>query len=123
MRSALGQAAGFGTARHGVEHWWRQRITAIALVPLTIWLVASALVHAGSDYEALIAWLRHPLVASLMVLILISLFYHVALGLQVVIEDYVHSGGKFAALITMHLSCFALAVVGIVSILRIALRG
>ena len=123
MRSPLGQASGLGMARHGVEHWWRLRVTAIALVPLTVWFVTSALVHTGSDYSAVIAWLRTPLVTWLVLLTLIALFAHTALGLQVVIEDYMHSGAKFVVLIAMQLSCFGLAVVGIAALLRIALGG
>ena len=69
-----------------------QRVTAVALAPLTLWFVASIIAHAGSDYPVFIAWLRTPFVAGGMILLLIALFHHTALGLQVVIEDYVHSG-------------------------------
>ena len=121
LRSALGRASGLGSARHGVEHWWRQRVTAVILVPLTLWFLTSVVLHTGSDYDALIAWLRTPLATILMLMTLVALFTHTALGLQVVIEDYVHSGAKFAALIAVKLSCFALTVAGIVALLRIAL--
>ena len=76
-----------------------------------------------SDYATFIVWLRTPLAAILMILLLIALFYHTALGLQVVIEDYVHSGTKFAAVIAVRLGCWALATAGVVAILRIALSG
>jgi succinate dehydrogenase / fumarate reductase membrane anchor subunit len=114
---------GFGSAKDGVEHWWMQRVSAVALVPLTLWFVASIITHAGSDYASFIAWLRTPLATILMILLLIALFYHTALGLRVVIEDYVHSEVKFAALIAVRLGCFALAASGIVAVLRIAFDG
>jgi succinate dehydrogenase / fumarate reductase membrane anchor subunit len=114
---------GLGSAKEGVEHWWMERVSAVALVPLTLWFVASIIAHTGSDYATFIAWLRTPLANILMILLVIALFYHTALGLQVVIEDYVHSGTKFAALVAVRLSCFALAAAGIVAVLRIAFDG
>ncbi len=96
MRTPLARVIGLGSARDGVGPWWAARVSAIALVPLTLWFAAGIIAHAGSDYATFIAWLRSPLAATMMILLLIALFYHVALGLQVVIEDYVHSGAKFA---------------------------
>jgi succinate dehydrogenase / fumarate reductase membrane anchor subunit len=123
MRSPLARAMGLGSAREGVERWWMERLSAVALIPLTLWFIASIIAHTGSDYTTFIAWLRAPLVRILMILLLVALFHHTALGLQVVIEDYVHSGAKFAALVTLRLGCCALAVAGIVATLRIALGG
>ena len=123
MRSPLARAMGFGSAKDGVEQWWIQRVSAVALVPLTLWFVASIIVHTGSDYATFIIWLGTPLASILMILLLIALFYHTALGLQVVIEDYVHSGAKFGALIAMRLGCVALAVAGILATMRIAFGG
>ena len=120
MRSPLARAIGLGSAREGVRHWWAERISAVALLPLTLWFAASIIAHTGSDYTTFVAWLRTPLVATLMILLLIALFHHTALGLQVVIEDYIHSGGKFAAVIAVRLGCFALAIAGFVATLRIA---
>ena len=91
--------------------------------PLTLWFAASIIAHTGSDYTTFVAWLRAPLVATLMILLLIALFHHTALGLQVVIEDYIHSGAKFAAVIAVRLGCFALAIAGFVATLRIAFSG
>ena len=123
MRSPLGRVIGLGSAKDGVGHWWLQRLTAVALVPLTIWFVASIIAHTASDYERFIAWLSTPLTTTFMTLLLIAMFYHTALGLQVVIEDYVHSGVKFVAVIAVRLCCYGLAVVGIIAIVRIALGG
>jgi succinate dehydrogenase / fumarate reductase membrane anchor subunit len=98
-------------------------VTAIALVPLTLWFVASVLAHACSDYTVFTAWLRTPLATSGMIMLLIALFHHAALGLQVVIEDYVHSGTRFAATIAVRLGSYGLAVIGIVATLRIVFNG
>jgi succinate dehydrogenase / fumarate reductase, membrane anchor subunit len=123
MRSPLSQARGLGSAKNGVEHWWLQRVTAIAMVPLTAWFAASLMAHAGNDYATFIAWLRTPIATILMALLLIALFYHTALGLQVVIEDYVHSGVKIPALLALRFGCLALSVAGILATLRIAFGG
>lgn len=119
MRSPLARAIGLGSAKDGVGAWWAERVSAVALVPLTLWFVASIIAHTGSDYAAFTGWLRTPFASILMVLLLIGLFYHTALGLQVVIEDYIHSGAKFAAVIAVRHGCFALTVAGIVATLRI----
>lgn len=119
-RSPLSAAMGLGSAKGGAAHWWAERVTAVALVPLTVWFVAAIIAHSGSDYLSFIHWLRSPLTAGLMVLLVIGLFYHSALGLQVVIEDYIHSGLRFAATIGVRLGCFALAVLGVLAVLRVA---
>ena len=123
MRSPLARAIGLGSAREGVGAWWAERVSAVALIPLTLWFTASIIAHTGSDYTTFVAWLKAPLVATLMILLLIALFHHTALGLQVMIEDYIHSGAKFAAVIAVRLGCFALAIAGFVATLRIAFSG
>jgi len=119
-RSPLGRARGLGAAKEGVAAWWLERVMAIALVPLTLWFTASLIALSGRDYEALATWLRTPLAALLMVLLLVALFSHLALGLQVVIEDYVHSWVKIPTLVAMRFACFALGTAGILATLRIA---
>jgi succinate dehydrogenase / fumarate reductase membrane anchor subunit len=124
LRSPLGRARGLGSAREGVEHWWVQRVTAVALIPLSLWFAASLIALAGSDYNAFIDWLRAPLATILMVLLLIVLCHHMALGLQVVVEDYVHSEWvKIPAVVAVRCACFALAVAGVIATVRIALGG
>jgi len=123
MRSPLARAIGLGSAKEGVGAWWAERVSAIALVPLTLWFAASIIAHTGSDYSTSIAWLRTPFATALMILLLLALFHHTALGLQVVIEDYVHSGVKFAAVIAVRFGCFALATVGIMAVLSVAFSG
>jgi succinate dehydrogenase / fumarate reductase, membrane anchor subunit len=123
MRTPLARAIGLGSAKEGVGAWWAERVSAVALVPLTLWFAASIIAHTGSDYATFIVWLRTPLTAIPLILLLVALFYHTALGLQVVIEDYVHSGIKFAAVIAMRLGCGALATAGVVATLRVAFSG
>jgi succinate dehydrogenase / fumarate reductase membrane anchor subunit len=103
-----------------VEHWWAERVSAIALIPLTLWFVASIVAYIGSDYASFTAWLREIQTTILMILLLMALFYHTALGLQVVVDDYIHSGLKFVALVAVRLGCFAIATVGILATLHIA---
>ena len=123
MRSPLARASGLGSAKEGVVHWWHERVSAVALIPLTLWFFASMIEHSGSDYTAFIAWLRTPFSALMMVLLLIALFHHAALGLQVIVEDYVHSAAKIPTLITVRLSCFALVAAGTLAVLRVAVSG
>jgi succinate dehydrogenase / fumarate reductase, membrane anchor subunit len=124
MRSPLGRARGLGSAREGVEHWWMQRVSAVAQIPLTLWFVVSLIALTSSDYNAFIAWLKAPFVAIVMVLLLIALFHHMALGLQVVVEDYVHADrAKIPTVVAIRLACFALAVAGIFATVRIASDG
>ena len=122
MRSPLGRAIGLGSAKEGVEHWWAQRVTAIALVPLSIWFVISVIGFVGADLETVQDWVSRPLPAILLVLLLIASFYHMSLGLQVVIEDYVHTElVKLGLVIVVRLFCFAVAVAGIFAVLSMAL--
>ncbi len=124
LRSPLGRAIGLGSAKEGVQHWWAQRVSAVALIVLGLWFAASLISLAGADRAAVIAWLHHPLPAILTVLLLIAVFYHAALGLQVVIEDYVHSEWlKLSTLVAMRLISIAFAVAGIFAVLRIAFGG
>lgn len=123
FRSKLSSAIRLGRAKTGVGHWWMERVSAIVLIPLTVWFVAAIIAHTDSDHAAFVTWLGTPLVATLMILLLITLFYHTALGLQVVIEDYVHSGIVTSAIVAVRVGCIALTVAGIVAILILAFRG
>ncbi len=122
MRSPLGRAAGLGSAKEGVEHWWLQRVTAVALVPLALWFVAVVIGLAGADRDTVQDWVGRPLAGTLLVLLLIATFYHMSLGLQVVIEDYVHGElARLGLVIVVRLGCIALAVAGIFAVLSMAL--
>lgn len=124
LRSPLGRAIGLGSAKEGVQHWWAQRVSAAALVVLGLWFVASLVAHAGSDRAAVVAWLRGPISAVLMILTVSAVFYHAALGLQVVIEDYIHSEWrKIAAVVAIRCVALVLAVAAIFAVLRIAFGG
>jgi succinate dehydrogenase / fumarate reductase membrane anchor subunit len=120
FQTPLGRAAGLGAAKSGFGHWWSERITAVALVPLSAWFAASLIAQRGSDYHAFVHWLGGPVNTLLMILLLVVLFWHAALGLQVVIEDYVHSGAKIWVLMATRFTCFALVMIGILATLRVA---
>lgn len=121
MQSPVGRVLGLGSAKEGVEHWWRQRTTALALVPLTIWFVIWVIAMAGADRAAMVAWMHNPLSAVLMIVLIVATFYHAALGLQVVIEDYVHSEGlRLATLIVMRALCVLFVVRGVLAVLTLA---
>lgn len=112
-----------GRLRNGVVSWLLQRATAVVLVPLTVWFVASLIAHTGSDHAALITWLHSPLNAVLMTLLLVVLFWHTALGLGIVIKDYVHVIAQRAvALIAMRAVCLICAAAGIVAVFCIVFQ-
>ena len=121
MRSPLGRAIGLGSAKEGVEHWWLQRITAVALVPLSLWFVIAIIRLVGADVDRVRDWVGNPLPATMLVLLLIATFYHASLGLQVVIEDYIHAElTKLGLVIIVRLGCVALAVAGMFAVLSMA---
>ena len=121
MRSPLGRAIGLGSAKEGVEHWWLQRITAMALVPLSLWFVIAIIRLVGADVDSVRDWVGNPLPAILLVLLLIATFYHASLGLQVVIEDYIHAEfAKLGLVIIIRLACFAFVVAGIFAVVSMA---
>ena len=121
-RSPLAKARGLGAARSGVGHWTHQRLTAIANLLLVMWFLFSAIALAGADYVEVRAWLASPVSASLMILLVISIVYHARLGVQVVIEDYVHhEGARVAALAAVTLVAAALAVACIVAVLQVSI--
>ena len=124
LRTPLARVRGLGSAKEGVAHWWAQRVTAVALIPLTLWFVASLLCMARTDYDSLRAWIAQPFTTILLVALLFSLFYHAILGLQVVIEDYVHQeGAKIASLLLLKFLLILLGGAAILSVLRIAFGG
>lgn len=123
LETPLAKARGLGSAKSGTGHWWWQRLTAIALVPLVIWLVWSLYAMAGADLETVRAWLARPLNSLLMVSTLIALFYHAQLGMQVVIEDYVHGPMEVFLQVAVRFICLILALAGILATIRISLGG
>lgn len=123
-RTPLARARGLGSAKEGTGHWLAQRVTAVALVPLSLWFVAAVLVHASSDHEAFVAWMSAPATTVLWIAFLVAAFHHAQLGVQVVIEDYVHAPWlKVASLVVLKLLAFLLALVSVYAVLHIALGG
>ncbi len=122
MRSPLARARGLGAARSGVGHWWAQRLSAVALLPLVLWFVAAILSLAGAGQPAVAHWAAQPVHAVLLLCLILASFYHMQLGLQVVIEDYIHADGmKLAALLAMKAACLLLALTALLAALRLAL--
>lgn len=120
----LGRVRGLGSARTGTHHWISQRITAVGNIVLVLWLIASLLMLPGLDYGSVTGWLAQPLVAVPMILMVANLFYHLRLGLQVLIEDYVHGdAGKLLALLLLNFYAVAGAALAIFSIAKIAFTG
>ena len=118
MRSPLGRARGLGSAKEGLHHWWVQRLTSLALIPLTLWFVASIVSLAGTGFTDFVAWIGNPVNATIMVVFLAVTFHHAQLGIQVVLEDYVSSHGtRVASIIIVKLVCYGLAALAIVSTL------
>ena len=124
FRTPLKKVKGLGSAKEGTGHFWSQRLTALALVPLVLWLAFSVASLPGMDYVAIREWLSQPFNAIVMILFLIAGFHHARLGLQVVIEDYVSSHvTRTAAIIAVTFIAAALGVTGVFSVLRIAFAG
>ncbi len=122
LRSPLGRARGLGPARAGSHHWWAQRLTAIALVPLTLWFICGAIRMTGASRLDVEEWLSSPLTMTLMLALVIATFHHLQLGLQIVIEDYVHKEStRLTAMLAMKAACILLALACIISVLRLGL--
>ena len=124
LQTPLARARGLGSAKEGLHHWWMQRVTAIALIPLTLWLIYAVASIADAGYKTVIEELSSPLNSSLIISLIIAAFYHAALGMQIVFEDYISSKPKrIVCIVTTNLLLFFLAVTGIFSIVRIVLGG
>lgn len=121
LRSDLGKVRGLGSAKSGLHHWWHQRLSAIALVPLSLWFVYTLLGHLDDSYSELVAWVSSPFVTVMLLALIAATFYHAKLGLQVVIEDYIHTeSSKILLLIATKLALAFGALLGIVAVLQIA---
>ncbi len=124
LRTPLARVRGLGSAKGGTSHWWAQRLSSLAMIPLTVWFVASVVAMAGADHAAMQAWIASPLVAGLLILLVVATFYHGYLGLQVVIEDYVHHEGvKIASIVAVKGLAILLSLSAILSILSILFQG
>jgi len=121
LKTPLNRVRGLGSAREGVTHFWQQRVTAVALVPLSIWFLIVIVSLTQADYETAAQTLKQPIIAIPMLLLLISGFYHMKLGLQVVIEDWIDGDGmKIALLLLNTFFAYAIGLACVFSVLKIA---
>ncbi len=124
LRTPLARARGLGSAKDGVSHWWAQRLTSLALVPLVLWFVFSIALMTGADHAQFIAWVQSPIVAGLLILLISVGLLHSQQGMQVVIEDYVQGEASKVAALFLSLSIHVvLGLTGVLSILMILFRG
>lgn len=120
----LGRVRGLGSSHHGVGHWLSQRMTAVANFGLGLWLFVSLLTLPVASYGAMRDWASQPLTATLLILLILSVFWHLRLGLQVLIEDYVHGeGSKLLSIILLNFFAVGGAVFALVAVARIAFTG
>ncbi|MCG6119619.1 MAG: succinate dehydrogenase, hydrophobic membrane anchor protein [Blastomonas sp.] len=120
----IGKVRGLGSAKHGTHHWIMQRVTAVSNLILMLWFVASLVSLPSLDHATVTAWLSSPLAATAMILLLITVFYHLRLGLQVLAEDYVHDHGtKFGVILLLNFYAIAGPALGIFAVARIAFAG
>lgn len=121
MRTPLSKVRGIGSAKDGTQHFWHQRLTAVALVPLVLFLVWQLVLLVGAPYQVVIEHLSSPIVAVAFLLLMVSGIYHMKLGMQVVIEDYVHvETTKIAMLIASLFFSLAIGAISVFSILKIS---
>jgi succinate dehydrogenase / fumarate reductase membrane anchor subunit len=122
MRSPLGRARGLGSARAGATHWWMQRLTSLALVPLTLWFLCAMIGMLGASRDDVVFWMSGPLPIVLMIALVIATFHHLQAGLQVVIEDYVHDDRlRIGSILLVKGLSLLLALACIISVLRLGL--
>ena len=124
LRSPLGKAIGLGSAKHGFSHWWWQRVTAIALIPLSLWFVFSILTLLGAPFAQVSGWLSQPFNATVLTLFVLTLLFHAQTGLQVVIEDYIHTKWlNIGLLLAVKFGAVILGVMAIISIFKVVFGG
>lgn len=120
LRSPLGKVLGAGSAKEGVHHWWLQRLTSIALVPLTIWFVVSLLSLPSFEHVTVITWMAQTWTALLLILFILVATWHSQIGVRVVVEDYVHGGAKTLTLVLITFIHAFVAAAGVFAVLKVA---
>jgi len=120
LRSPLGKVLGSGSAKEGVHHWWQQRLTSIALVPLTIWFVVSLLSLSSFEHVTVVAWMAQTWTALLLILFVLVAVWHSQLGVRVIVEDYVHGGAKTLTLVLVSFIHALVAAAGVFAVLKVA---
>ncbi|MBM3650280.1 MAG: succinate dehydrogenase, hydrophobic membrane anchor protein [Alphaproteobacteria bacterium] len=124
LRTPLSRARGLGSAKDGLHHWWAQRLTAIALIPLVVWFAISLVMMTGAEQAVVRAWIGSPYVMVLLILTIVIGLHHGQLGMQVVIEDYVHNDGwKLALIVLVRFLAVFFGLAAVVAILRIGFGG
>jgi succinate dehydrogenase / fumarate reductase membrane anchor subunit len=124
LQSKLGRVRGLGSTREGVHHWWAQRMSAVALLPLSLWFVYSLITLTGTDYDTFVAWAGEFGNSVFLVLLVVTMFHHAQLGLQVVIEDYVHSElWKMGMLLFVKYGTVLFAASAIFAVLKLSIAG
>ena len=124
FRSPLSKALGSGSAKHGFSHWWLQRVSAIALIPLTIWFVFSVICLSSAGYYEAVEWLSSPFNATIMLLFTLVALFHGQTGLQTVIEDYIHTTWlNLTLLLSVKFASVIMAVLAVISVLKVVLGG
>jgi succinate dehydrogenase / fumarate reductase, membrane anchor subunit len=124
LRSPLGLVSGLGSAKGGAHHWWMQRLTSIALVPLTVWFTVSILSLPSLDHVTVVSWMAQSWTSLLLILLVLVATYHSQLGVRVVVEDYVHNSGmRTLTLVILTFAHTLLAVAGVFAILKVAFGG
>ena len=124
MKTPLGRVRGLGSARSGAQHWWHERLTSVSTLILLVWFFVSLLRLPDFSHQTLTEWLAGPLAAVPMLLLIVSVFWHLSSGLRVVVEDYVHEeGGKLFWLVAINFASLFAAALSIFAVLRIAFGG
>ncbi|MFT8422181.1 MAG: succinate dehydrogenase, hydrophobic membrane anchor protein [Gluconacetobacter sp.] len=121
MRSQLGRARGLGSAKTGVNHWWLERMSAVALVPLSGWFVIQVLRLAGAEQQDVVEWGGKPVNASMLLALMVLTFYHMQLGLQVIIDDYVHGKAHLPASLLLKGAALLIGLFAVIAVLKLAL--
>ncbi|MBB2203991.1 succinate dehydrogenase, hydrophobic membrane anchor protein [Gluconacetobacter takamatsuzukensis] len=121
MRSQLGRARGLGSGKAGVDHWWLERMSAVALVPLSGWFVLQVLRLAGAEQQDVVEWGGKPANASMLLALMVLTFYHMQLGLQVIIDDYVHGKAHLPASLLLKGAALLIGLFAVVAVLKLAL--
>jgi succinate dehydrogenase / fumarate reductase, membrane anchor subunit len=120
VMTPLNRVLGLGTGKGAAEHWWLQRVTAVALLPLGAWFAYALLTLDSFDYATVVAWVREPATSILLILMIVAVGYHSVLGLQVVVEDYVGKAGRPIVLMASTLAHVGLTIAAVFAVLKIA---
>ncbi|MCI0654051.1 MAG: succinate dehydrogenase, hydrophobic membrane anchor protein [Methylococcaceae bacterium] len=124
FRTPISKARGLGSAKAGFQHWWTQRITAVALIPLTLWFGIAIILVPGADHRTIVEWISSPWNTVLLIATIIAVFYHALLGIQVIIEDYIRTEWlKIAAILATKLILIFYALAALYATFRIVTLG